>query len=64
MTGLTHKGAATRQRIIESAAEVIREAGVGDTTLDDIRMRTATSKSQLFHYFPDGRSHLLLAVAC
>jgi len=22
------------------------------------------SKSQLFHYFPDGRSHLLLAVAC
>jgi AcrR family transcriptional regulator len=42
---------------------VIREAGVGDTTLDDIRMRTATSKSQLFHYFPSGRDELLLAVA-
>jgi len=63
MTGLTHKGAATRQRIIEGAAELIREAGVGDTTLDDIRMRTATSKSQLFHYFPHGREELLLAVA-
>jgi AcrR family transcriptional regulator len=63
MTGLTPKGAATRQRIIEGAAEVIREVGVGDTTLDDIRMRTATSKSQLFHYFPNGRDELLLAVA-
>jgi AcrR family transcriptional regulator len=63
MTGLTPKGAATRQRIIEGAAEVIREVGLGDTTLDDIRMRTATSKSQLFHYFPNGRDELLLAVA-
>jgi hypothetical protein len=34
MTKLTAKGAATRQRIIEGAAGVIREAGVGDTTLD------------------------------
>ena len=62
-TRLTAKGEATRQRILEGAAEVIREAGVGDTTLDDIRMRTATSKSQLFHYFPSGRDELLLAVA-
>jgi AcrR family transcriptional regulator len=63
MTGLSAKGAGTKQRIIEGAAEVIREAGVGDTTLDDIRGRTATSKSQLFHYFPNGREELLLAVA-
>ena len=63
MTKLTAKGAVTRQRIIEGAAGVIREVGVGDTTLDDIRMRTATSKSQLFHYFPSGRDELLLAVA-
>lgn len=45
MTKLTAKGAATRQRIIEGAAGVIREVGLGDTTLDDIRMRTATSKA-------------------
>ena len=61
MTKLTAKGAATRQRIIEGAARVIREVGVGDTTLDDIRMRTATSKSQLFHYFPSGRDELQLS---
>lgn len=60
---LTRKGAATRQRIIEGAAAEIRDRGVALTTLDDIRARTKTSKSQLFHYFPDGKEQLLLAVA-
>ncbi|MGW3313533.1 TetR/AcrR family transcriptional regulator [Streptomyces sp. NPDC001073] len=61
--GLTRKGRETRQRIIEGAAEEIRERGAADTTLDDIRARTATSKSQIFHYFPGGKEELLLAVA-
>lgn len=60
---LTPKGAATRQRIIEGAAAEIRERGIAVTTLDDVRARTGTSKSQLFHYFPDGKEELLLAVA-
>ena len=60
---LTAKGRATRQRIIEGAATEIRRRGVTATTLDDIRARTQTSKSQLFHYFPDGKDQLLLAVA-
>ncbi|MFD2472818.1 TetR/AcrR family transcriptional regulator [Amycolatopsis silviterrae] len=60
---LTRKGEATRQRIVEGAAEVIRDRGVLATTLDDVRARTGTSKSQLFHYFPDGKEELLLAVA-
>ncbi|OXM45651.1 TetR/AcrR family transcriptional regulator [Amycolatopsis alba] len=60
---LTKKGAATRQRIIDAAAEEIRERGVGAATLDDICRRSGTGKSQLFHYFPDGKEQLLLAVA-
>jgi AcrR family transcriptional regulator len=60
---LTAKGRATRQRIIDGAATEIRQRGVTATTLDDIRARTQTSKSQLFHYFPDGKDQLLLAVA-
>ncbi|MGW7042440.1 TetR/AcrR family transcriptional regulator [Streptomyces avermitilis] len=59
----TAKGRATRARIVEGAAEVLRERGVAFSTLDDIRSRTGTSKSQLFHYFPDGKDELLLAVA-
>jgi AcrR family transcriptional regulator len=59
----TEKGRATRARIVEGAAEVLREQGVAFTTLDDIRGHTGTSKGQLFHYFPDGKDQLLLAVA-
>jgi AcrR family transcriptional regulator len=60
--GLTPKGAASRQRIVEAAAAEIREFGV-TATLDDIRARARASKSQVFHYFPGGREQLLLAVA-
>jgi len=60
---LTARGAATRQRIVEAAAALIRERGVAETGLDDIGTATATSKSQMFHYFPGGKGDLLLAVA-
>lgn len=60
---LTSKGLATRRRIVIGAADEIRERGASETTLDDIRARTSTSKSQLFHYFPDGKDQLLLEVA-
>ncbi|GLW52206.1 TetR/AcrR family transcriptional regulator [Kitasatospora phosalacinea] len=60
---LTRKGAATRQRIVDGAAEQIREHGVLGARLEDVMARTATSKSQLFHYFPGGKDELLLAVA-
>ncbi|TCO32462.1 TetR family transcriptional regulator [Kribbella steppae] len=60
---LTAKGAATRGRIVDAAAAEIRERGIASVTLDDIGRRSGTGKSQLFHYFPDGKEQLLLAVA-
>lgn len=60
---LTPKGQATRQRIVEGAAEYLRGNDAGTVTLDDVRAVTHTSKGQLFHYFPDGKEQLLLAVA-
>jgi AcrR family transcriptional regulator len=60
---LTAKGMATRDRIIEVAADLVLARGVGGTSLDDIRAGTATSKSQLFHYFPGGKSDLVAAIA-
>nr|WP_237554574.1 TetR/AcrR family transcriptional regulator [Streptomyces sp. SID4948] len=59
---MTTKGAATRQRIIEGTAVLMRQSGAG-VSLDDVREATRTSKSQLFHYFPDGREQLVLAAA-
>ena len=60
---LTAKGAATRERIVAAAAAEIRERGIAAVKLDDIGRRSRTGKSQLFHYFPDGKEQLLLAVA-
>jgi AcrR family transcriptional regulator len=60
---LTSKGAATRGRIVETAADLLLAHGVGGTSLDDIRAETATSKSQLFHYFPGGKGELVAAIA-
>lgn len=61
--GLTAKGRATRQRIVEATALRILEDGVDGTSLDDVRAATLTSKSQLFHYFPGGKAELVRAVA-
>jgi AcrR family transcriptional regulator len=60
---VTSKGLATRTRIIETAAELVLARGARGTTLDDIRAGTETSKSQLFHYFPGGKSELVSAIA-
>src|ERR1700730_12399884 len=62
-THTTPRGAPTRARIVEAAADLILARGVGATSLDDIRAGTATSKSQLFHYFPGGKSDLVGAIA-
>jgi AcrR family transcriptional regulator len=59
----TAKGAATRRRIVEAAAAEIRERGTNVATLDDVGRRSGTGKSQMFHYFPQGKEQLLLAVA-
>jgi AcrR family transcriptional regulator len=63
LTGQTPKGAATRARIVEAAANLILARGVGATSLNDIRLDTATSKSQLFYYFPGGKAELIAAIA-
>ncbi len=50
---LTARGAATRDRIVQAAAELMFVRGVNATTLDDVRAASGTSKSQLYHHFAD-----------
>src|ERR1700749_4595104 len=50
---LTARGAATRDRIGQAAADLMYVKGVHATPLDDIRAATGTSKSQLYRHFPD-----------
>jgi TetR/AcrR family transcriptional regulator, transcriptional repressor for nem operon len=57
----TAKGRATRERILEAAAELVAEKGAAGMSLDDVRARTGASRSQLYHYFED-RDDLVRAV--
>jgi AcrR family transcriptional regulator len=50
---LTPRGAATRQRIVSAAADLIYVRGVSNTSLDDVIEASGTGKSQLYHYFED-----------
>ncbi len=50
---LTARGAATRARIVEAAADLVYIRGVAGTSMDDVMDASATSKSQLYHYFAD-----------
>jgi TetR/AcrR family transcriptional repressor of nem operon len=58
---LTAKGRAMRDRIVQSAAELIFATGARETTLDQVRSAVGASKSQLYHYFGD-KDELLRAV--
>ena len=58
---LTPRGAATRRRIIEAAAELMYMKGVSSTTLDEVRAASGTSKSQLYNHFAD-KEQLVRAV--
>ncbi len=50
---LTARGAATRARIVAATADLVHIRGVANTSLDDVMEASATSKSQLYHYFTD-----------
>ena len=50
---LTARGAATRNRIVLAAAELMHARGVASTTIDEVLASSATSKSQFYQHFSD-----------
>ena len=50
---LTARGAATRARIVDAAADLLYTHGALRTSLDEVMAASRTSKSQLYHYFAD-----------
>ena len=48
---LTPRGLATKQRIVEAAAELIYAKGAERVSLDEVMEASSVSKSQLYHYF-------------
>src|SRR5882757_3584460 len=56
----TGRGRASRERIVERAAELFAERGVAETSLDEVLAAAGAGKSQLYHYFR-GRDELVEA---
>jgi len=56
----TGRGRASRERIVEHAAELFAEHGVAATSLDEVLAAAGAGKSQLYHYFR-GRDELVEA---
>ena len=54
----TGRGRASRERIVERAAELFAERGVAGTSLDDVLTAAGAGKGQLYHYF-SGRDELV-----
>lgn len=47
------RGALTRQRIIETAAELFHQQGIKATSVDEVLKASSTGKGQFYHYFSD-----------
>jgi AcrR family transcriptional regulator len=58
---LTAKGRATRDRIVQAAAELIVTEGLSAANMDNVRRAASVSGSQLAHYFVD-KAALIRAV--
>jgi AcrR family transcriptional regulator len=62
MTGepMTRRGRASRERIVERAAELFAERGIAATSVDEVLAAAGAGKGQFYHYFR-GRDELAAA---
>ena len=56
----TERGRATRERIVERAAELFAERGIAATSVDEVLEAAGAGKGQFYHYFR-GRDELAAA---
>src|ERR1700730_17135674 len=57
---ITRRGRASRERIVERAAELFAERGIATMTVDDVLAAAGAGKGQFYHYFR-GRDELAAA---
>lgn len=48
-----------RQRMVESAAVLIREQGVEATSFSDVLVASGAPRGSIYHYFPRGKAQLV-----
>ena len=57
---MTRRGRASRERIVQRAAELFAERGIAGTTVDEVLAAAGAGKGQFYHYFR-GRDELAAA---
>ncbi|HEX6523923.1 MAG TPA: helix-turn-helix domain-containing protein, partial [Streptosporangiaceae bacterium] len=57
---ITRRGRASRERIVERAADLFAERGIAATTVDEVLAAAGAGKGQFYHYFR-GRDELAAA---
>jgi AcrR family transcriptional regulator len=60
---LTPKGAATRERILRAATDLIARNGVNGTGIEDVRTAAGVSGSQVSHYFENKQALIRAVIA-
>jgi TetR/AcrR family transcriptional regulator, lmrAB and yxaGH operons repressor len=56
---VTNKRGSTRNRMLATAAQVLREKGAAGVTIDEVLTRSGAPRGSVYHHFPDGRAQLL-----
>lgn len=49
----------TRQKMLVSSIELLRERGAGGVTVDAVLSRSRSPRGSVYHHFPGGRSEIL-----
>ncbi len=49
----------TRTKMLESAAQVLRERGAAAVTVDEVLARSGAPRGSVYHHFPGGRAQIL-----
>src|ERR1700746_3033072 len=49
----------TREKMLISAAEVMRERGAAGVNLDEVLPRSGAPRGSVYYHFPDGRNQIL-----
>ncbi|MBV8292866.1 MAG: TetR/AcrR family transcriptional regulator, partial [Mycobacterium sp.] len=49
----------TRQKMLLSSVELLRERGAGGVTVDAVLSRSQAPRGSVYHHFPGGRSEII-----
>ncbi|WP_373142796.1 TetR/AcrR family transcriptional regulator [Mycobacterium marinum] len=54
------KRGGTREKMLISAAQVMRERGAAGVTIDSVLARSGAPRGSVYYHFPDGRNQILI----